>query len=186
MRPVPRPVELRQFLGVDVQQRARLRPFKAAVALPRPRAAALRASVTSQHLPNRAAAIADQAREPSRPVVRALPRIKDALLDLRAQRPRATPRPRGSGAQTRQRGALGLRRHAPAMPPPMRRGRRNRTLSRRGAKRASPLDQPDQLQTARQSELASTVFHVRPLLRSCQSSRTNSLRTGPDNSSTVH
>jgi hypothetical protein len=72
------------------------------------------------------------------------------------------------------------------MPPPMRRGDRNSTLSRRGPKRAPTLDQADQLQTARQSELASTVFHVRALLRSLQSSLTESLRTGPDVASTVH
>jgi histidinol dehydrogenase len=69
----------------------------------------------------------------------------------------------------------------------MRRGRRNRTLSSGSSKRASTLDQTNQLQTTRQSELASTVFHVRALLRSLQSSLTESLRTGPDVlPSTVH
>src|SRR3954466_15486680 len=65
------------------------------------------------------------------------------------------------------------------MPPPMRRGRRNRTLSRRGSKRAPTLNQTNQPQTARQSELESTVPHVRPpSAGSVVADRT--LRRGPD------
>src|SRR3954452_11330921 len=45
----------------------------------------------------------------------------------------------------------------------MRRGDRKSTLISRRSKRASTLDQTNQLQPPGQSELASTVFHVRPL-----------------------
>src|SRR4051812_1202595 len=120
--------------------------------------------MAAQDLVDRAAAESDQARQPRRPVARPSPRPQDPLLSLGAQPPRTTARPRRPGPQTRQRRPLSLRRRFPAMPPPMRGGRRNRTLSRRGPKRAPTLNQTDQLQPARQSELASTVFHVRPPL----------------------
>ena len=180
-RPVPRPVELRQLERVDVQQRPGLGPLIAAAcsaaALAAPPA---RDAMTRQHLVDRRAMPAGQELQLHRPVVGLLARGQDRPLSLSAQRPRTRPRPRG----------LRVRRHAsdarssslaatPAMPPPMRRGRRNRTLSRRGPKRAPTLDQTNQLQTARQSELASTVLHVRPPSDgSVVADRT--LRRGPD------
>src|SRR5215210_1186370 len=114
-----------------------------------------------------------------RPVVGLLARGQDRLLSLRTQRPRTRAWPRAARPQARQRRALGLARGLPAMPPPMRRGRRNRTLSSSSSERASTLNQTNQLQTARQSELASTVLHVRPPSDgSVVADRT--LRRGPD------
>jgi hypothetical protein len=82
--------------------------------------------------------------------------------NLGAERPRTAARPRRARAQTRQRHPLRARCALPAVPPTMRRGRRNSTLRRRRAKRTPPLNQPDQPQPSGQSELASTVLHVRP------------------------
>src|SRR5215210_802901 len=180
-RPVPGPVELRQLERVDVQQGASLGPLIATAAVAVLAAAPARDAVTREHLPDRRAMPAGQELQLHRPVVGVLARGQDRCLRVGAQRPRTRPRYRRPGPQTRPRDPLSLRRLLPTTPPPMRRGDRNRTLSRRRSKRAPTLNQPNQLQTARQSELASTVFHVRPLLRSCQSSLTNSLRTGPDN-----
>ena len=119
--------------------------------------------MTLEDFPDRRAAKADQPRQAGRPEIRARPRLKNALLGLSAKRPRTRLRNRRPGPQTRPRGALGLRRLDPTPPPPMRRGHRNSTLIRRGAKRGPTLDQPNQPQPPGQSELASTVFHVRPL-----------------------
>src|SRR4051794_17484022 len=119
--------------------------------------------MTPQDFPDRRAAIANQPRQPGRPEIRPCPRLQDPLLSLRAQRPRTRSRDRRAGPQTRPRRPLGLRRLLPTTPPPMRRGHRNRTLGRRSPERAPTLNQTNQLQPPGQSELASTVFHVRPL-----------------------
>jgi hypothetical protein len=119
--------------------------------------------MTLEDLPDRRAAIANQPRQPRRPQIRPRPRLKNPLLGGSAKRPRTRLRDWRPGPQTRPRGPLRLRGLRPAPPPPMRRRDRNRTLSRGGSKRASTLNQQDQLQPPGQSELASTVFHVRPL-----------------------
>lgn len=90
-----------------------------------------------------------------------LPRLQDRLLLLGAQRPRTTPRDRSTSAQARPRHTILLAGGLPPMPPPMRRCRRDVQRRRGGPQRRTPLNQPDQLQTPSQSELAPTVFHVR-------------------------
>ncbi len=93
-----------------------------------------------EHLPDRRPA----RREKTIPAKRAgprfvlRPRLQDRLLDLRAQEPRdncaaATRRVPRTHRTTRAQPRLGL---LPAMPPPMRRGRRNRTLSGRRPERS--------------------------------------------------
>ena len=89
-------------------------------------------------------------------------RSKDPLLRPRRSAPTGTKAAARSGSADTPTRPARPRCRPPAMPPPMRRGRRNSTLSSCRPKRASTLNQSNQLQTARQSELASTVFHVRP------------------------
>src|SRR3954469_17982167 len=97
-----------------------------------------------------------------RPVVGPLARREDCLLVLAAERPRARPRPRGARAQTRPRRPVLHAGGLPAMPPAVR-GRRRDAQAGRGLPERRPLlDQPHELKTAQQSELAPTVLHVRP------------------------
>src|SRR3954453_11366751 len=123
----------------------------------------------------------DQAGQPGRPVVRPRPGVQDPPFSRLIEPPRARPRHRRPRPQTRPRRPLGVRGLQPAMPPTMRRGRRNGTLSSRGPDRAPTLDQTDQPQPAGHAEPASTVFHVRSPLQGQSSLTAPSIgdRTSP-------
>src|ERR671917_2823833 len=95
---VARRVKARRLVGVDVQQRPGLRPLKAferlAAGAPTPRA-----TVTTQHLPDRRAVKARQRRQSHRPPIRALTRIYDPLLLLCTERMRTRLRHRPARRQ---------------------------------------------------------------------------------------
>ena len=161
MCPMPRLAEDRQLLGVHVQQRAGLSPLVAARDRRPRRAPPPRTAVTPEHLVDRRAAIADDPSKPRRSQIRPLARLHDPALDRLLKPPRTRARHRRASTQARPRDPVSVAGLLPAMPPPVRCGRRNRTRSRRGSQRAPTLDQTHQLQTAGHAELASTVFHVR-------------------------
>src|SRR5829696_1535283 len=146
-----------------MQQRARLRPFEPTegLALPAPPA---RNAMAVEHLPDRAAAEADQPGQPRRAVAGPLTGGNDLALTLSRQRPRTRPGPRRPSPQAGARRPLSCARRPPPVPPPVRRRRRHAERGRGRPQRIAPFHQLNQLEPPRQSELASTVFHVRPLL----------------------
>src|SRR5215204_3081937 len=91
VRPVTGLVEALQPIGVHVQQSAGLGPLVAAREPLTRRPAPLRAPVAMEDLPDRRAAIADQAGQPGRPVVGPLPGLEDSLLLIVGQPPRTRP-----------------------------------------------------------------------------------------------
>jgi hypothetical protein len=163
--PVAGLVELGQTQRVDVQQRAGLRPLIAARALTRllgqPRDA-----VAPQHLADARPmpAIAEHRQAHLTPAGPG-PRLEDLLLLRGAQRPRAAPRDRPARRQTTEVLPRRRRRRVPAVALRLDRGRRAGKRSRDLAQRLAGLTAPDHRDPRRQSELTSTVLHVRPLLR---------------------
>src|SRR5829696_752075 len=146
-----------------MQQRTRLRPLEPTegLALAAP---AARNTMAVEHLPDRAAAEPDQPGQPRRAVAGPPTGSDDLGLTLSRQRPRTGPRPRRPGPQASPRRPLSCARHPPPVPPPVRRRRRHAEGGRGRPQRIAPFHQLNQLEPPRQSELASTVFHVRPLL----------------------
>src|SRR4051794_26462472 len=118
--------------------------------------------MTSQYLVDRRAPPGHQPRQPSRPEVRPRSCLKDPLLLLGGQLPWTRLGHRPTRPQTRPARPLVLTRGLPAPPPPVRRRRRNAQAGRGLPERRAALDQLRQFAPPTQSELAPTVFHVRP------------------------
>ena len=165
-------------LHVHAQQRAWPRPLVAAIRLPLP-APSPGEPVPGQHLPDRRTCTPDDPRQPPRSEIRLSPRPQDLRLLRRRQPTRRPPRSTRTITQTIARLARSCALASPALPPAMRRRRRDAESVRGRSQRRAPLDRLDQRLTARQSELRISVqLHLGPPLAS--SSRTDSLRTGPD------
>ena len=110
-----------------------------------------------EHLPNRRVRLAGSACDQSRPPARRLANSADPRLHVRARASRLPVRPARSILQPSASATLLNRRPKPAMPPPMRRGHRDRTLNSGGPKRAPSLDQFNKGQPPGRSELRVSV-----------------------------
>src|SRR5215212_5175498 len=145
-----------QAFGVHVQQRAGLRPLKAPKRLALP-ARPAREVVTVKDLPDRRAGPAEQAREATRPQIRASAGIANAALLELVKAPRRASRARAAISRPCPRSASRRVGRTPAMPPAMRRGERDSTLFSRGPKRAPSLNQLNQSQPSSRSDLRVSV-----------------------------
>ena len=175
------PQEARIARDVHVQQIAGTGPLVAVGRL-LGYSRAPREPVAAEHLPDR------RVREPGRSGDQAWTpaglstAVADPFLQLGGEKTRRSVWTAGA-IQQRIRQAAAIE---PAMPPTMRRRRRDTESGRRLLQRETTLDRAHQRETASQSELGVSVQqHPSPPL-SVESGKTHSLKGGPDRTPTVH